>query len=124
MTPAPPCRVLILAAEPMVARILEHKLRREGHEVIWARDAAAARSRLDDGYEVALIDVQGDGSDWMSVAVAGRRGAGWLALIDGRDEVAGLEAMARGAAGVVAKPFKPTAVAAQVWALLNLVRRG
>src|ERR1019366_180009 len=33
--------LLILEGEPMVGRILEHKLRREGYEVTWLRTAGA-----------------------------------------------------------------------------------
>ncbi|MFN2569802.1 MAG: hypothetical protein ABR564_09420 [Candidatus Dormibacteria bacterium] len=122
MSETKPGRVLILAAEPMVGRILEHKLRREGHEVVWERDGVAGREHLAHRYDVALIDVDGEGSDWMSAAVASRLGVQWLAVVDGRDRQGALAAMGRGAAGVVAKPFKPTAVAAQVWTLLGLIR--
>ena len=107
-------RVLLVEDEPMIGRILEHKLSREGHAVTWLRTAAEAAAALDAGdADLALVDVtlESDGIE----LVAGRRRpvCGWLA----RDEQA--RALAAGAGGLVLKPFKPTAVAAQVLALLE-----
>jgi DNA-binding response OmpR family regulator len=109
-------QLLILETEPMVARILEHKLRREGHVVTWRREATAAPEEVD----VALVDVAlgGDGDSWMGEGPAPR--AGWFAICEHEDEETARRAVRAGAAGVIRKPFKPTEVAAQVAALLRL----
>lgn len=109
-------RVLVAADAPMVVGILGHKLRREGHDVTCARGRFELAGALRDGpydcgvCEAALVD--GDARDALR---------SWLAIVDGRDQAAALEAMHAGAAGIVRTPFKPTAVAAQVSALLALV---
>ena len=111
--------LLIVEDEPMIARILEHKLRREGWAVRTCDSTAAAELVLRDGpVEVALVDatLERDGLAWAgALAESGMlpRGA-WLALIEARDPAASGRALGHGAAGVVVKPFKPTAVAAEV----------
>ena len=115
------CRLLIAEPEPMVARILEHKLRREGHEVRCCRDPdGAAREIADSDVALVDIDLDGDGVAWMATVVPPR--LGWLAICPGRDSASAQRAVRAGAAGVVAKPFKPTVVAAQVVTLLSLAR--
>ncbi len=115
--------VLVVEDEPMIGRILEHKLSREGHRVLWARSAAEADA-LAEGtrVDVALVDVtlERDGVDlaagWVGPAAPAH---GWLAMVEARHPEHALRAHAAGAAGAVVKPFKPTAVAAQVRGLLG-----
>ena len=115
--------VLVVEDEPMIGRILEHKLSREGHRVLWAHSAAEAqevaeRTRVD----VALVDVtlERDGvalaAGWEGDAAPAR---GWLAMVEARHPEEAVRARAAGAIGAVVKPFKPTAVAAQVRGLLD-----
>ncbi len=114
-------RVVIAEDEPMIGRILEHKLEREGHRVTWVRDAASLLEALGSGdVDVALVDatLDRDGLTLMSEAAETPR-CGWLAMVEQRRGDEQLRAVASGAAGVVLKPFKPTAVAAQVVALLD-----
>src|SRR5215472_2162541 len=111
--------LLIVEDEPMIARILEHKLRREGWEVRTCDSAAAAERALGErAVEVALVDatLERDGLAWaQTLAEAGLLPRdGWLALVEARDPAATGRALGHGAAGVVVKPFKPTAVAAEV----------
>ena len=111
--------VLIVEDEPMIARILEHKLRREGWAVRMCHTAAAGEAALRDApVEVALVDatLELDGLAWAGgLAAAGLRPRhGWLALVEARDPGAPERALDHGAAGVVVKPFKPTLVAAEV----------
>jgi DNA-binding response OmpR family regulator len=113
--------VLIAEDEPMIGRILSEKLTREGYTV---RRAAGVRSlgaelpRCD----IALVDatLDGDGIDAMrDLARDGvRPRAGWFAMLESRAAAEGMRAVDAGAAGVIIKPFKPTAVAAQVATLL------
>ena len=117
--------VLIVEDEPMIGRILAHKLAREGHGV-QRRDTADALRESVASCDVALVDttLERDGIEEMRALAAGGRAprAGWFALVDGRDAGEARRAVAAGAAGVITKPFKPTAVAAQVAALLELRR--
>lgn len=118
--------MLIVEDEPMIGRILAEKLTREGFSV--AR--ASTLQGLADGVadcDVALVDatLDGDGIDAMRrLGAAGARPrAGWFALIESRSAADGVRAVDAGAAGVVLKPFKPTAVAAKVHALLEALGR-
>lgn len=101
----------------MVAQILEHKLRREGHSVTRVRESRGLVDAMRDGdVAVVLLDLR----------IAPRPPVppqqGWFAMIEVRDEAAAHAAMEAGAAGLVRLPFKPTDVAAQVAALLAMVR--
>lgn len=113
-------RILVAADAPMVVAILSHKLRREGHQVITARGAADLWHRLEsDSFDCALFEAafldEPEGTH-------APPSCAWLAIVDGRDHDAALQAMRAGAAGIVGMPFKPTAVAAQVAALLAMVQ--
>lgn len=115
--------VLVVEDEPMIGRILEHKLSREGHRVLWAHSAAEADAlTATTPVDIALVDVTLE-RDGVEVA-AGWSGAaapacGWLAMVEARHPEHALRAHAAGAAGAVVKPFKPTAVAARVRDLLG-----
>ena len=118
--------VLIAEDEPMIGLILAQKLTREGHEVTRVSSAAAIAAALG-ACDVALVDVtlERDGIDTMTelrCAGLGPR-AGWFAMLEARSAADGPRAVQAGAAGVILKPFKPTAVAAQVSALLEAVPR-
>ena len=108
--------LLILEGEPMVGRILEHKLRREGHSVTWLRVPSPDAPESD----VALVEVDlgGDSRSWMASGPGPR--VGWFAICEHGDEQAAQRAVRAGAAGVILKPFKPTEVAAQVRTLLEV----
>ena len=113
--------LVIAEDEPMIGRILEHKLVREGHRVSWVRDSAALLAALAAGdVDVALVDatLDRDGLELMS-DMAGTLRCGWLAMVEQRRPDDQQRAASAGAAGVVLKPFKPTAVAAQVTRLLE-----
>src|SRR5947209_19499216 len=99
---ADPARLVIAEAEPMIARILEHKLRREGYDVCVVDDAARLRSVLEDSdIDVLLLDTR------IAPAPDTVLRSGWLAIVDGRDSEAARGAMHAGAAGVVRTTFKP-----------------
>ena len=116
-------RLLVAEDEPMIARILGEKLEREGYEVRVVRTAAALRESLG-ACDVALVDATLDEDGIDAVATAAERpGVGWFAMLEQRHAGEGTRAVQAGAAGVVLKPFKPTAVAAQVQLLLALVPR-
>jgi DNA-binding response OmpR family regulator len=108
--------LLILEGEPMVGRILEHKLRREGYAVTWLRAAATPTPESD----IALVEVDlgGDSRAWIAGGAGPR--VGWFAICDHDDDAGAQRAVRAGAAGVIRKPFKPTVVAAQVRTLLEV----
>lgn len=114
---SPSARVLVAADAPMVVGILGHKLRREGHEVTEARGPVqAAQALRSHGFDAAVCE-----PSLVSELIVMPP---WLAIVEGRDDRAGLDAMHMGAAGLVRTPFKPTAVAAQVAALLSIAAVG
>ncbi|HEY6468615.1 MAG TPA: hypothetical protein VI434_02510 [Candidatus Dormibacteraeota bacterium] len=115
-------RVVVATGEPAIARIISHKLSREGHDV----RVVASRQALDEVLaaletDVALVDLLlvGPGADRIAQSVT----TGWLAIVDGRQPQLADRAMHAGAAGLVRTPFKPTEVAAQVATLCSLVPR-
>jgi len=115
--------VLVVEDEPMIGRILEHKLNREGHRVLWARSADEAQALArSEAVDVALVDVtlERDGvalaAAWSGEEAPAR---GWLVMIEARHPEEALRAVRAGARGTVVKPFKPTVVAAQVRRLLE-----
>ncbi len=122
---APRGHVLLVEDEPMIGRILEHKLVREGHRVTWARDSHAAHAALEHGdVDLALVDVtlDRDGLEFMSEMATTRGCAprcGWAAMVEQRDVESAARARTAGADEVVLKPFKPTLVAALVLDLME-----
>jgi DNA-binding response OmpR family regulator len=117
--------VLVVEDEPMIGRILEHKLVREGHRVTWARDTHAAQAALERGdVDLAIVDVtlDRDGLAFMSdmsTTPGARSRCGWVAMVEQRDLSAQGRARLAGAMDVVLKPFKPTAVASLVLDMLE-----
>jgi DNA-binding response OmpR family regulator len=110
--------VLIAVSEPMVGRIIEHKLRREGHAVTSCNDAEAVADVKHEQFDVVIAEPALLSADTGGVGDE----CGWLAVVAAGDDAAAHAAMTRGAAGLVRTPFKPTDVAAQVDALLRMVR--
>jgi DNA-binding response OmpR family regulator len=115
--------VLVVEDEPMIGRILEHKLSREGHRVLWAHSAEEAEVMAQrEAVDVALVDVTLE-RDGVALAAAWEGddapACGWLAMVEARHPEEAVRARAAGARGAVVKPFKPTAVAAQVRGLLD-----
>ncbi|MGH7722602.1 MAG: response regulator [Candidatus Dormibacteria bacterium] len=117
--------VLIVEDEPMIGRILAEKLTREGYGVARAATVAGLEAAVA-ASDIALVDVtlDTDGIEAMTrLAGAGLRPrAGWFALVESRAADEGARAVRAGAAGVIIKPFKPTAVATKVATLLAAAR--
>ena len=110
---------MIAVEEPMVSRILEHKLRREGHHTLAVHDAASLRTALAEmTFDVLLLHASLRG---VRLDPRSSVRAGWLLMTGSFDAPECVEqAMRDGAAGVVRLPFKPTAVAEQVATLLAM----
>jgi DNA-binding response OmpR family regulator len=108
-------RVLIVEDEPSIARIIRFKLEHEGHRTCWVSRAEAARHEVP-GTDVVVLDSDLPGADLLAlVGELGRR-VPLLLLLDPRHTEHGDEALHRGAAAVLRKPFRPTQLA-------RLVRR-
>jgi DNA-binding response OmpR family regulator len=118
--------VLIAEDEPMIGRILAEKLTREGHAVQRASTTTALADALG-SCDIALVDMtlDDDGIDAMRRldGLGVRARIGWFAMLESRSAGDGARAVQAGAAGVILKPFKPTAVAAKVTALVEALVR-
>jgi CheY-like chemotaxis protein len=118
--------VLIAEDEPMIARILSEKLTREGHAVLRAASTAALADAIG-SCDIALVDMtlDDDGIEAMRrIAGSGTSPRlGWFAMLESRFAGDGGRAVQAGAAGVIIKPFKPTAVAAKVTTLVEALAR-
>lgn len=116
---------LVLAEdEPMIGRILEFKLKMEGHDLTWVRSAREAEDLLSRrGVDLLLCDVtlEEDGRELCRRLI--RDGleprSGIVLMPEQRDPQGRERALAAGAREVVTKPFKPTVVAATIRRLLE-----
>src|SRR5437868_850969 len=108
-------RVLVVEDEPNIAGIITFKLLREGHEVrcesdpvraaeaaaVFQPDVVVVDTAVEDGFAGQPYTLIGLLSDRCPV----------LALTEPRNEGAAAQAVRRGAAKAVEKPFKPTVLA-------------
>ncbi len=118
--------VLIAEDEPMIGRILSEKLTREGHAVQRVSTTTALADALR-SCDIALVDMTLDDDGIDAMRRLGGSGVrpriGWFAMLESRSAGDGARAVQAGAAGVILKPFKPTAVAAKVTALVEALVR-
>ncbi|HVC38694.1 MAG TPA: response regulator [Candidatus Dormibacteraeota bacterium] len=122
-----PSTVVLAEDEPMIGRILEFKLRMEGHTLLWVRSASEAESLVRrGGVDLLLCDVtlEEDGRDLCRRLIqAGLEPpAGIVLMPEQRDQLGPQRALAAGAREVISKPFKPTVVAATIRRLLDDAR--
>ncbi len=119
---------LVLAEdEPMIGRILEFKLKMEGHELLWVRTAHEAQSLVKQGQvDLLLADVtlEEDGRELCQRLINSglEPPAGIVLMPEQRDPEGRERALAAGAREVILKPFKPTVVAATIRRLLDQPR--
>jgi len=122
---APAPATLVLAEdEPMIGRILEFKLKMEGHHLVWVRSAGEAEALVrSGGVDLLLCDVtlEEDGRELCRRLI--KEGlvppSGIVLMPEQRDPEGRDKALAAGAREVIAKPFKPTVVAATIRRLLS-----
>ncbi len=120
----PPAHVLLAEDEPMIGRILEFKLGREGHRVTWVRTASEAeRVCRDEEVDLLLCDVtlEEDGRTLCRRLIDSglQPRSGIVLMPEQRSENGERLAREAGARDVVIKPFKPTIVAAKIKELLS-----
>ena len=117
-------RVLIVEDEPMIGRILLDKMKREGHEVVWVREVAAAFAEVSRGRpDLVLLDTSlgdPDGFEVLRRWRADPRVAEMpvVVLTEYGRPAAAPTAKSLGADECIEKPFKPTVVARIVKNLL------
>ncbi|MHB1575271.1 MAG: response regulator [Candidatus Dormibacteria bacterium] len=119
-----PAHIVLAEDEPMIGRILEFKLDREGHRVTWVRTAAEAeRICLAEQVDLLLCDVtlEEDGRVLCRRLVDSSRQprSGVVLMPEQRSPDGERLALEAGARAVVIKPFKPTIVAAKIRELLD-----
>jgi DNA-binding response OmpR family regulator len=119
-----PSNLVLAEDEPMIGRILEFKLKMEGHRLTWVRSAREAEELVEaGGVDLLLCDItlEEDGRDLCRRLI--REGfepsAGIVLMPEQRDPEGRERALAAGAREVVIKPFKPTVVAATIRRLLD-----
>lgn len=110
--------------EPMIGRILEFKLKMEGHDLLWVRTAGEAEALVrSGGVDLLLCDVtlEEDGRELCRRLI--KEGleptSGIVLMPEQRDPTGREQALAAGAREVIFKPFKPTVVAATIRTLLD-----
>src|SRR5262245_44602556 len=119
-------RILVVDDEPALVATLDYNLRREGHEVVIARDGAAALAQAERAApDLVLLDVMLPKLDGFEVCRALRRGSTVpILLLTARDSeidtVVGLEI---GADDYVTKPFSMRELLARVKAHLRRTAR-
>jgi DNA-binding response OmpR family regulator len=108
----------------MIGRILEFKLKMEGHNLIWVRSAGEAEALVrDGGVDLLLCDVtlEEDGRELCRRLIAEglEPPSGIVLMPEQRDPEGREKALAAGAREAITKPFKPTVVAATIRRLLG-----
>ena len=127
MTAAPRLSVLYVDDDADIRHIVALSLRLDGAiDARFAASAEEALAALADAPlpDVALIDVMMPGMDGLALAAAMRAEAGTrdvpVVFVTARGREADIDAYrARGAAGVIVKPFDPLTLGAQIRAQLN-----
>jgi DNA-binding response OmpR family regulator len=119
-----PARLVLAEDEPMIGRILEFKLKMEGHDLVWVRTAAEAEAAVRKGdVDLLLCDIslEEDGRELCRRLIAEglEPPSGIVLMPEQRDPVGRDRALAAGAREVISKPFKPTVVAATIRGLLG-----
>ncbi|HUY57770.1 MAG TPA: response regulator [Candidatus Micrarchaeaceae archaeon] len=124
MEPGAPATLVLAEDEPMIGRILEFKLKMEGHNLLWVRSAGEAEALIHGGgVDLLLCDItlEEDGRELCRRLI--RDGleppSGIVLMPEQRDPEGRDRALAAGARETITKPFKPTAVAATIRQLLG-----
>ena len=123
MTP----RILLVEDEPAVRMIVADMLKDAGYAVDESIDGADALSRLDEGFDLIVLDVMMPGQDGFAICheVRERGFDGAILMLTARarleDRVQGLQT---GADDYLTKPFEPPELLARVAALMRRVRKG
>jgi DNA-binding response OmpR family regulator len=119
-----PSNLVLAEDEPMIGRILEFKLKMEGHNLLWVRSAGEAEALVrKGGVDLLLCDVtlEEDGRELCRRLI--KEGleppSGIVLMPEQRNPEGREQALAAGAREVILKPFKPTVVAATIRSLLD-----
>ena len=114
-------RVLLVEDEPALLATIEYNLRREGHDVVAARDGEAALARASEGADLVLLDLMLPKIDGLEVCrrIRDTSGVPILMLTARTDEVDRVVGLEMGADDYLTKPFSMRELLARVKALLR-----
>ena len=127
MPDTPPTRLLLVDDEAALREPLAEYLSRQGFDVVQARSAAEARSRLRDMTpDLVLLDIMMPGEDGLSLCrhLVEARAIPTIFLTargEATDRIVGLEI---GADDYVVKPFEPRELVARIRSVLRRAARG
>lgn len=111
-------KVLIAEDDELMLRTLEMRLKKDGHEVIVARDGRDALNRIDDSNpDLVISDIMMPYSSGMEIVAALRSRENYIPIIIlsgmGQEDVV-LEAFQLGADDFITKPFSPNELSIRV----------
>ncbi|MEJ5995375.1 response regulator [Pedobacter sp. Du54] len=111
-------KVLIAEDDELMLRTLEMRLKKDGHEVIVARDGRDALKRIDDSNpDLVISDIMMPYSSGMEIVGALRARERYIPIIIlsgmGQEDVV-LEAFQLGADDFITKPFSPNELSIRV----------
>ncbi len=113
-------RILLVEDDGAIVRLLEEYLRAEGFAVRHARGQAEAISSLDEGHDLALLDISlPDGSGYAVCAAAKARGLPVIFLTASADEYSVVAGLDMGADDYIAKPFRPRELISRIRSVLR-----
>ncbi len=111
-------KVLIAEDDELMLRTLEMRLKKDGHEVIVARDGRDALNRIEDSNpDLVISDIMMPYSSGMEIVAALRSRENYIPIIIlsgmGQEDVV-LEAFQLGADDFITKPFSPNELSIRV----------
>lgn len=111
-------KVLIAEDDELMLRTLEIRLKKDGHEVIVARDGRDALNRIEDSNpDLVISDIMMPYSSGMEIVAALRSRENYIPIIIlsgmGQEDVV-LEAFQLGADDFITKPFSPNELSIRV----------
>ena len=119
-------RILLVEDEPSVRMIVADLLRDAGYLVEESEDGVTALERLDEGFDLMIVDVMLPGMSGFAFChnVRERGYDGALLMLTARTSLEDrVEGLSTGADDYVAKPFQPPELLARVSALLRRVQK-
>ncbi|MGE5591715.1 MAG: response regulator transcription factor [Bacillota bacterium] len=116
-----PARVLVVEDEARISRVLEHLLRREGYQVLPARDGEEALERASGDLDLVLLDLGLPKLDGFEVCrrIKAQRDLPIIVLSARSDESDRIMGLTLGADDYVTKPFSPAELVLRVKAVLR-----